>query len=894
MLTDNRKVAWCKSGAIASITPDGESVELRFLRAHPETGVWDLSEATTCDLVKGTASIPLVHLEWGTTSISELAVFDSVGRVTLMSFSLTVNHAISTRKWDGDAVDDINAIVGCHWLNVAPVNPQKPYNVLYGPAKKHGNSFQYESTFVPTGGPHHPHVGKSALFCVTMNGTLKMYWTQNNNRTEESTVDLESISASDGVVTHAALASDKKHLSIAMVTSTKKLRLVRLEIQWAGPGAVQEKTTISQTSRLNPALVESHAATVDLRADQTAEEITTGDLTQLHALPSVSDPTGSQSSPLVVVALRMSNPDAFPETQPQTVIDRWEAVEERQSINSSLEQLGFKRDGSESTLPMTTRLRKLDPIIINKVVVGLTTTRLGKVVVLAMADGTVEHRDRTTFDELYTDGETEALVDLRQVGWTFTDEGSCHQVAFSPTCSSKVQLGEDSKVRWSRLHYVGDMGETMQDVVYSQSITAATISTASSVWYQANFDDLVAVMSPLTEKKSFARDWATELVRILKLQVDYVDETQHDALMRNAQLQACFSIMSSLGFKGEFTPRTFQSKFANVNLNIRNVVILISLASNTPVSVKEKMSPLDEPEVVNALAGCAQWSLDLLSWIAGSLFELMDDKKFTEMLTPQRFQEVAAYLQEKNDISLHLVLSSCSRSFLGAICRRVMHLKALSERAIDFWKQPGQGKRPVSAELEQAYHRMQKVTSAALIHIPEFEKLLAALGQDIRTMYTSFLPNLVKNSTPPPKGKNLENAMKVARMQLEMYLLLTKSPAPAFVAVIAKFFAKDLSAFRARTDPARLFFYDFSLLSEDDAPKTLAGKKQRKVWVDMFKKSELRFGATQQPWRRCVRCAAVMEDAVGERPGYRFVLGQQRKCACGGNWSFLAPNKLIP
>lgn len=64
--------------------------------------------------------------------------------------------------------------------------------------------------------------------------------------------------------------------------------------------------------------------------------------------------------------------------------------------------------------------------------------------------------------------------------------------------------------------------------------------------------------------------------------------------MRNSPLQACLSIMNSLGFKGELQPRTFQSKFAYIDLNVRIVVILITLASNTPMSVREKMHPLDE------------------------------------------------------------------------------------------------------------------------------------------------------------------------------------------------------------------------------------------------------------------------------------------------------------
>lgn len=76
--------------------------------------------------------------------------------------------------------------------------------------------------------------------------------------------------------------------------------------------------------------------------------------------------------------------------------------------------------------------------------------------------------------------------------------------------------------------------------------------------------------------------------------MDYSDETHHDTLMRNLSLQFCLSIMNSLGFKGEFEKRSFQSKFAMLGLNLRNVVVLITLAGNTPSNIREKMSPLDE------------------------------------------------------------------------------------------------------------------------------------------------------------------------------------------------------------------------------------------------------------------------------------------------------------
>lgn len=80
--------------------------------------------------------------------------------------------------------------------------------------------------------------------------------------------------------------------------------------------------------------------------------------------------------------------------------------------------------------------------------------------------------------------------------------------------------------------------------------------------------------------------------------------------MRNSPLQSCLSIMSSIGFRGETRRRSFQSKFAIISLNMRNVVILITLASNTPMNIREKMSPLDEHGEIDPRAEATLMDLD--------------------------------------------------------------------------------------------------------------------------------------------------------------------------------------------------------------------------------------------------------------------------------------------
>ena len=80
---------------------------------------------------------------------------------------------------------------------------------MYGPAVWNQSEYKYESLPVPAFGPFHPNPAKSSLLCVTTNGLLKLYFSQSNNRVEETTLELESVTSSSDLLTHASLCSDK-------------------------------------------------------------------------------------------------------------------------------------------------------------------------------------------------------------------------------------------------------------------------------------------------------------------------------------------------------------------------------------------------------------------------------------------------------------------------------------------------------------------------------------------------------------------------------------------------------------------------------------------------------------------------------------------------------------
>ena len=55
------------------------------------------------------------------------------------------------------------------------------------------------------------------------------------------------------------------------------------------------------------------------------------------------------------------------------------------------------------------------------------------------------------------------------------------QVAFSPTYCSMIQMGDDGKVRWNKLHFpLGDIGNSMQDRMSTPTQVYGRVTDESS------------------------------------------------------------------------------------------------------------------------------------------------------------------------------------------------------------------------------------------------------------------------------------------------------------------------------------------------------------------------------------------------------------------------------
>ncbi|KAK0669411.1 putative mediator of RNA polymerase II transcription subunit 16 [Cercophora samala] len=1001
-------IAWGRLGSIACVSKDGMSVDIRYIRCNPENGEWDLNDPSSSGTVSlghspssfislPSAGAPIVHVAWApTTHMPDLAIIDGLGRITILSFPLQINRPYPARKWDVDPVDDLHSVVGCHWLPIGNAASQnRGFLTQYSAAHWAGSEYKYNHMAQPAFGPAHPHPGRSALVCVTTNGLLRLFYQSPSNRFEETALELESVTAADDLITHAAFCCDRHNtLLIALATASKQLRVLRVVISWGNPPSDKQ---MQGSIQLRPSMKETHVATTSWLQhgpSESALDFSMAQLSHLMVLPSFmethTNPPPFASAVVVTVRSYLPNDTSPYDQEAQSIIDRWEVLQDQaQAPHPAFEQLGT-RNGAGAAPSTMTRLRKLEPVIIPKVVISMqaTTMQLGKIICITCSDGTVQYRDRFTMAELYNEHNTENITSPHQVGFHFEDPTPCLQVAFSPSNFSFVQVCEDNTLKLKRLRYtMGDLGP-LQDV-QSRAVLAALTMAISFAWQQQmTFDDILAVVRPFTQNPKFTITWLKEIITLLRTVVDYSEEQhQHvDTLIRNTQLQSCLSLLNQFGFNGNFEPRSFHGKFASVALNLRNIIVLIVLANHSSQKSHSALNPLDESEVVETLVGCAEWAVSLFSWLIDSLFNLLDDPEFMALLADQRrFQELAAYLHKRNDVSVYLLLCSSTRSLLQVACRRVSGLEEISSRALTYYKTHAPTES--GAALHYAYQRMYRTSSGSLVKPQDFERLLSTLSKDISTAYQRTLTAMAKSKDQLPPGateqqqqqyqQRIEHFVKTAQTRFELEMLSGANPPNIFREVLARLFTNTLPAFKSMTDPAKLYFANYDLLEVNDDAKTLSARKKAGKYVDVFKRVELVAGQQKQApsfppaavtngtqgksggdtiktepgvggagiklggtpsltlglaggssanagnvangatavamtqvhsprddggggagnghairWRRCVRCASVMEDTMNQRPGFTYVLAQQRKCCCGGAWALVAKGAL--
>lgn len=113
-----RKIAWSKLGCVAAIAADGRAVKVRILIRDHNNGTWTLSQESRIEQVTiAHGGQQLSHLSWSPSGV-ELAVVDTLGRISIFQMINAMNRYIQSRSTKSDHEDDLGVMIGMTWLTV--------------------------------------------------------------------------------------------------------------------------------------------------------------------------------------------------------------------------------------------------------------------------------------------------------------------------------------------------------------------------------------------------------------------------------------------------------------------------------------------------------------------------------------------------------------------------------------------------------------------------------------------------------------------------------------------------------------------------------------------------------------------------------------------------------
>ncbi|KAA8908454.1 mediator complex, subunit Med16 [Sphaerosporella brunnea] len=852
----NQRIAWSKLGCIAIINAEGTGVETRHLACNPADGRWLLSPAyPIANVTRMHEGQKLQHVTWSSQG-ADLAVVDVFGRVSFYTVIVAINALQLVTMIPVEQDDDMSALAGFWWLP-----PERPYSLHAVMRTEAG--FQYTSpTFRPQG-PFHPLQNKAAAIGITRNGVVKLWYHDGISKFHAVSCELECIGSLDDLLTHASISptwSKEGHVALAAYTQSQQLRVYRLSINWNVPPQPQQQQ--QQQPPQKPGITQLQAApTLSVARIKVVDNAFPTDmpgcsrlmLTHLEVLGIMAGVPPAQTSPTILCVFSGRSE----QRQPTTVISRWDLKESPNSLHPSFDQLGARRAGIPQKPMSELNLEKLDDIVIDKWVIGVSPVIMGTVIAFACSDGLIDFRDRMQLQQFsQQSGMTTKITNMIQAGFSFTAGEPCIDLVLSPNNTVAVRLGPDNDVHMAVMEFARGSVQVKENMEIT--CVALALQHAYSCSNYLNNDDLLLVARKYRSKE-FNNTFLTEVHRALNLKMDFANsESPSERLVRNPLLQRCLSLQFALCFQGEQVKKQLPGKLAWATLHLRVASLAFALTLNSaqrqgnrPPGAPPSHVEDFRPEALQTLLGLVKWFMDMMSMIINDLFDLAKACR-------GRANDIAFVRQkmlESNTPALILTLASAPRAFLRYNCRSLKGLETSTG------KQLHQG--TLDEDQRTTFRSFKVPIESCAVKISQFERIMTDIDGTVRAAY---------HNVPEAERANAER------------LLFVNNELPAiFAAPVERLLSVTLPSLWKEINVSSLFFHNVAWLGFHDDVESMLYHKRHKI--DAVRKVLLPLSGVRL--RRCTRCCSVVEEAVMGKT--LWLNNFNRMCLCGTLWMHLSP-----
>lgn len=365
---------------------------------------------------------------------------------------------------------------------------------------------------------------------------------------------------------------------LAAYTLSKQLRVYRISINWN----LQQNQPNQPPTMLPapPTLVVKHIKVENLACpmDSGTHDTAQAQLSHLEFMAPTPGPPQIPNVPgvLAIFSNRQADGQSF------SVVCRWGLKESESALHPSFDQLGVRRSSVSSPTSNELELYRMDDIIIDKCVIGVSQVQVtsGAVVALAFSDGSLDLRDRYFFNLLQNQSTNKDLVmNMVQAGFAFPPGESCIDLALSPNITVAIRLGLDHDIQLMVMEYANGLMEDPENMEIA--CVALAHQHAYSCNNHLNNDDLLLVAQQY-RNPVFNNTFLSEAHRALNLKMDFATESPSERLFRNPLLQRCLSLQNSLDFQGEKVNKRLSGKLAWATLHLRVASVAFALTFNNP------------------------------------------------------------------------------------------------------------------------------------------------------------------------------------------------------------------------------------------------------------------------------------------------------------------------
>ncbi|KAF2735226.1 hypothetical protein EJ04DRAFT_576318 [Polyplosphaeria fusca] len=898
----SQKIAWSKSGCVASITADGYGVILKVFRRDPATRKWHLGKDVALEIPRRQDDSPFVHLSWSHLG-NDLVVMDAAGRAMIFSCSMALDRMTFMRVEITQSEAEMDAVVGMHWLAILP------YEQKATSGKDDDWKFQIHSHIFKDA--HHPAEGKASLLYLKRHGELRLRFQQADSSWHEVVAMLGPMVSTREPFTHAAFASNNDNtLLLAAFDVSGRLHLSRVEIKWNVPQKREQGQKYFDKPELHVADLDVldncyPTSPADLNATSESRIRLAAQLTHLNFLPST--PEQNDGSVPTIQAIFSAPPnivsyDQTPQQNPFSIVLKWEVHHTQQNqLHSSLDKVTSKKK-SVSSVPARDvfLVKRLADLMVHSVIISCYPLWYNMILTFCYSDGTIEFRKRSTMDVISPDYNTDTVTSLSQAGFTFPTLDPTLHVALSPNHCIAACMQQDGSIKLRQMEYAhGSLASTDGDPRHAAAFAALVLQSSTAANQYFSSDDILSIIGPLPESRK--REFISLMFQGLNVNVDCAwDEgsQNHFVLLgRSPTFVKTLSVAHVLGLEGAVT-RSTSSKIAWLVLNIKYVTQIVT-------TITRMHNPIDKqplrPEIVPQFMGICRWIMHCMSYLLDEIITLGHALRNIPQPALDR-PTLESKIHELAKPGIILLLSGFPR----------MMMKLWAGPLAWVYKTASQYGTPTSdPNLRRAYGPLH----AAIADVPFDYRLFEALLGEAHA--------LVKASY------SRASFDEAARNAVERQLLLGHVPevlVPAARKLLGDTLFRD-DGVMDKLDFTRLTFFETSWLGMgggwqgvryydthvvDVCQKTVvrgpgavvaggnvAGARQR---AESGEREKEEGGGKrkerQQMLRQCTRCGAYMEDVVQGMQGYSshhvsWLMGVAKHCVCGNGWMLADDEKRV-